>query len=403
MINSVIGAPPGTVLGGTELLPNPSPELLVETPHVPEGDLRALNYYADFGGCGHWRMIWPEILLNGYKKCIVHGSTQIIPYPYYYSTMESVRIQRQVTPIQLSFVQKLCEYKEIAKKDFRIIYEIDDIIFPEDIPLYNNFRKAFLDPAIKESAIGIMNLCDEITVTCDFMKEYFESKTGHKGITVLKNYLPKFWIYNFYDERRLSIEYDKNVKKRKRPRVLYAGAGAHFNVSGESGIKDDFSHIIDNIIKTRKKFQWVFLGGYPLVLKPYIQSGEMEYIKFANIYNYPQSRYNIHANVSIAPLADNTFNKAKSDLKLIESGAYGIPAICQDICTYENAIHKFQTGDEMIDQIDSVLSDKQTYLKSSRKHRALADGRWLEDHIDEYRDLYLYSRGSPLRKALVAT
>ena len=28
---------------------------------MPEANLpRAVNYYADYGGCGFWRMIWPE-------------------------------------------------------------------------------------------------------------------------------------------------------------------------------------------------------------------------------------------------------------------------------------------------------------------------------------------------------
>ena len=31
-----------------------------EAPRPPELDLpRALNYYADYSGCGFWRMIWP--------------------------------------------------------------------------------------------------------------------------------------------------------------------------------------------------------------------------------------------------------------------------------------------------------------------------------------------------------
>lgn len=395
MINNPYAHKTGTVLGTPPVISiaNPLPKF--------EGHelKRAMNYYADFSGCGHWRMIWPEIILNGYKKCVIHGTTQVIPLAHYYKTMESVRIQRQVTPHQLEFVEQLCKYKDIIGKNFRIIYEIDDLIFPEDIPLYNKFRPAFTPPEIKASALEIIRICDEVTVTCDYMKEYFEHKTGHKHITVLKNYIPKFWMADLYDEKRIGIEYDKNVKKRKRPRVLWAGAGAHFNV-GSSEEKDDFSHIINNIIKTRKKYKWIFFGGFPLVLKPYVTAGEMEYEPFTNIYDYPRTRASLNATVAIAPLCNNTFNKAKSDIKFIESGAFGTPVVCQDIETYSNALMKFSTGDEMIDQIDACIRDKQTYITLARKHRAITQARWLEDNIDEFAELYLYPYGDPRRVSL---
>ena len=46
---------------------------------MPEANLpRAINYYADYGGCGFWRMIWPEFLMNAYNKACMSGLTQMI-------------------------------------------------------------------------------------------------------------------------------------------------------------------------------------------------------------------------------------------------------------------------------------------------------------------------------------
>ena len=69
------------------------------------------------------------------------------------------------------------------------------------------------------------------------------------------------------------------------------------------------------------------------------------------MYEYPGLLDSLEPNMLIAPLADNTFNKAKSDLKYIESCCYGLPIACQDLCTYQDAPYKFTTGDEMIDII----------------------------------------------------
>jgi hypothetical protein len=94
----------------------------------------------------------------------------------------------------------------------------------------------------------------------------------------------------------------------------------------------------------------------------------------------------------VAPLQDNTFNRAKSDLKYIEACALGLPIACQDMCTYENAPIKFKTGDEMINQIEYTLQDRKRYKALCKKGRQYAETRWLEDdkNIDCYVELYQY-------------
>jgi hypothetical protein len=358
---------------------------------------RVLNYYADYSGCGFWRMIWPEHVLNAHQKLVVHGSTVMCFDPNYFRKIEAVRIQRQATEHQLHFVKFL---KQLSKEfNFRIIYEIDDLVFAEDIPEYNKFKPAFTDPKIRQTAQEIMSLCDEITVTCDFMKDYYISKTGNKNVTVIPNYLPKFWMGNFYNEKRISENFDKHQKK---PRILYAGSGAHFDVDNRVGQDDDFAHVNKVIESTVDKYQWVFLGAFPLPLRHLVQSGKVEFHQWERLYTYPEKIQNLNINAMVAPLQDNTFNKAKSDLKLIEASCYGIPIACQDLCTYKDAPIKFKTGDEMIDQIDQIVSKKGRYMNLSAKFRKIAEGRWLEDdkNIDKYVELYTKPYGHSERKLL---
>jgi hypothetical protein len=364
-------------------------------PRPPELDLnRAMNYYADYSGCGFWRMIWPEHVLNAHQKLIVHGSTVMNFDQNYYRGVKTVRIQRQATATQLKFVQFLKELS--AKQGFRIIYEIDDLVFSEDIPEYNKFKPAFTDPEIRKTAQSIMELCDEITVTCDFMKEYYLEKTSNKNITVIPNYPPKFWLGNFYNEKRISENYDEF---EKRPRILYAGSGAHFDVENRVSQNDDFFHVIDIIRKTKDKFKWVFLGAFPLPLRPLIQSGDLEFHPWQDLYRYPEKIYNLRVNMMVAPLQNNTFNKAKSDLKYIEACSFGLPIACQDIVTYSEAPIKFKTGEEMISCIEDTLAKKGKYMNASAKYRKVAEDRWLENesNIQKYTELYTYPYGHTKR------
>jgi hypothetical protein len=54
-------------------IPPPPPVEMPET-NLP----RAINYYADYGGCGFWRMIWPEFVLNSYQKMCISGLTCMV-------------------------------------------------------------------------------------------------------------------------------------------------------------------------------------------------------------------------------------------------------------------------------------------------------------------------------------
>ena len=399
IIGSVIGSVPGqrTPMSLKATPGVPRPRRITPATKPREVDMpRGINYYADFSGCGFWRMLWPEQILNAYQQAIVHGSTVMVTDEKYYTRVKCVRVQRQATPSQLEFMKYLKRLSE--KMKFHLVYEIDDIVFYEDIPEYNKFRGAFVDEKIRSSTIEMMQMCDEISVTCDYMKNYYEDKTGNKNITVIPNYPPRFWL-DQYDENIV----EKNYSKRKnKPRVLYAGSGAHFDVDNLVNQKDDFGHVVDTVIKTMNKYQWIFIGAFPNRLREHVISGKIEFHQWTHLYEYPRLVQKVKPNVMVAPLTDNVFNRSKSDLKFIEGCAFGTPAICQDMCTYENAFYKFTTGAEMVDQIDAVMKDKTTYMKAVRRGRELIQTRWLEhpDNYGKYRELYTLPYSDPNRKLL---
>jgi hypothetical protein len=361
---------------------------------IPEANLpRAINYYADYGGCGFWRMIWPEFLMNAYNKACMSGLTQMILDIRFYGGIKAIRMQRQATPIQRDFIKELVKAKQHFNQ--RMIYEVDDIVFKDDIPDYNRCKDAFVDSTIVESILEIMKNMDEITVTCDYMKEYYKEKTGNKNITVIPNYPPRFWLDRFYDRKKVQDHYEKN---KKRPRILYSGSGTHLDVLNRTGLKDDFHHVIQSIIKARKKFKFVWKGCYPMMVKPYIDNGEMEYYDWSSLQDYPQGLVDTNCNAVFAPLIDNVFNRSKSNIKIVEAGGLGLPGAFQDMCTYSMADVKFSSGDELIDQLDYITSDTDRYMDLSDKARKFTEGLWLEDHLDEYNALYFTEWGSKERK-----
>lgn len=355
---------------------------------------RVIQYGADLSGCGLYRLGWVSHLLNYQGHMMICDSTVMVLDPKFYYNVKSLRLQRQATPAQLQFVKFL---KEVQKEHkFRIIYEVDDVVFREDIPDYNKFKTAFTSDEIRNTVVDIIGLCDEVTVTCDFMRKLYQERTGKKEITVVPNFPAKWWIGNYFDPNRINALYDKNKKK---PRLLYAGSGAHFDVENRVGQKDDFEHVIKAIIDSRHKYQWVFIGAFPLALRPYIERGEIEFHQWQRLYDYPAKIHELGVQMMVAPLQDNSFNRAKSDLKYIEACAYGLPVACQDMCTYEQAEIKFKTGEEMMYKIEEELRRTGHYKNSSYKRRKVAEDRFLEldKNIGCYKELFTLPYGDPNR------
>jgi len=164
-------------------------------------------------------------------------------------------------------------------------------------------------------------------------------------------------------------------------------------------MQDDFSHVVDEIIKARKKFKFVWKGCYPLAIKPFIENGEMEYVDWSPLLDLPKSLYDTGCNAVFAPILDNVFNKSKSNIKMIEAGAFGMPGAYQNLCTYSDAKIKFDNGKDLISQLEYITSDVSRYMKLSQEAREFTEGLWLEDHLDEYQAIYTTAWGSKERNA----
>jgi len=55
----------------------------------------------------------------------------------------------------------------------------------------------------------------------------------------------------------------------------------------------------------------------------------------------------------------------------------------------------------MVDQLKNLLKDKSYYMKISKQSRKYADTMWLDDHLDEYVELYMSDYGDATRKAIL--
>ena len=359
---------------------------------------RFTNYVADWGGCGHYRVLWPEQVINGLGLGISSSNSGLVGDPVWYTHSKVVQVQRQASDDHLNFMRFL---KDVQKQHgFRLIYNIDDVPFKEYIPDYNKFKFAFDDDKIRQNVIDIMNMCDEVIVTCKYMRDIFVKEVGKQEITIIPNFPPKFWIGHQYNKIERFNIYDRHKRK---PRILYTGSGAHFDVENKTGGKDDFELINEFIINTRAKYQWIFLGAVSNALQPYAQSGEIEVHPWEPLLTYPYKIARLEPSLMIAPLQDNAFNKAKSDIKFVEAAMLGVPVLLQDIETYSTAPSwsRFKCIDEFAAKVEEKLNfkNKKNYYKEVEALRSYGETRFLElpQNIGCFYEAYATPFGDPRR------
>ena len=347
--------------------------------HVPkEASLpRYVNYLADYSGCGHWRILWPEAVINAKGDGMSQSTTAMVTNPAWYTGVKCVKVQRQASSQQKEFVKFL---KSIQPDfGFKIVYEVDDVVFREVIPDYNKFKFAFDTDEVRQNCVDIINMVDEVTVTCDFMRRLYIEKTGQEKITVIPNFVPKWWMGHYFNEHKIKKLFNQNKKK---PRILYTGSGAHYDVDNKTNGKDDLSEVRDFIRKTVDKYQWVFVGAFPPTLIDLVQQQKIEFYPWQNLLDYPGFIASLNAQLMVAPLEVNDFNRAKSDIKFIEACVLGIPCLCQNMETYNTAPEalRFDSVEEFEYKISSILNyqNRSNYYGNIKKLRQIGEKRFLE-------------------------
>ena len=387
LVNPLVAGTPGPpshqVAPPTDT-PNPAPK---------EATLpRYINYLADYSGCGHWRILWPEAVINATGVGMSQSTTAMVGDPKWYTGVKCVKVQRQASSQQKEFVRFLKQVQQ--EHGFKIIYEVDDVVFKEVIPDYNKFKFAFDTEEIRQNCVDIINMVDEVTVTCDFMKRLYQEKTGQEKVTVIPNFVPNGWMGQLFDPRKIHREFENN---RRKPRILYTGSGAHYDVDNKTGGKDDLSEVRDFIRATVDKYQWIFVGAFPPQLQDLIQQRKIEFYNWQTLLKYPYFIANLNAQLMVAPLQLNDFNRAKSDIKFIEACVLGIPCLCQDMETYQTAPQslRFSNVGEFEDKIEKTLNWKKRnkYFQNTHKLRAIGQKRILE--LDQNIGAHLEALNTP--------
>jgi hypothetical protein len=333
---------------------------------------------ADKQGCGYYRCIFPSDALNHFIDTGKHEvnsfwTSRLNFDPNFYNGISYVIMQRPATEAQLHILHWLNR----VKKDlgFKVIYEIDDDIF--NIPEYNPAHK-FYTP-LRDNIKKVLSECDCLSTTTPTLADLYAPYI--RQTRIVRNSLPK-WLWGEVEPRHEDPDFGDTSK---RFTIAWMGSALHFGYDKLGG--DLSKDLFDFIIKTRKKYRWVFSGALPGALQGYRK--DLVAYSWKNMLEYPKHAKEIRKkhgfDVGLAFLQDNHFNRAKSDIKRLEYTGLGIPGVYSKLVPYEDCALKFSSVDELEARIEKLRTNpdyaKKVYMQ---EYGALKNKLWTEDYIQGY-------------------
>lgn len=201
---------------------------------------------------------------------------------------------------------------------FKVVVDIDDNIW--QIPIGNIARgdaKTFSNRAIM--MIESIKACDWVTVSTEPLR--LALKNINQNVAVLPNYInPSEWKYK--------------RKKHNRTRIGWVWSPTHIpdNEVAEGALKKIHK-------KYKDKVEIVIFGTNKNIF-----DFDTVNIPAVPYYDYPKTFMESGIDISIAPLADNEFNRCKSNIKWMESSMAGAAFIGSKVYPYEFSVKHGKTG-----------------------------------------------------------
>lgn len=305
-----------------------------------------LAAHADWQGCGHYRILYPFEAMAGELR--LEGGLKLGDFHF----TDVARIQPDVIVLQGAWLNEgiltqIRRYREITGA--KVVLEFDDYL--PNIPTRSIYRKKLPQGVIKNMRRAIEQVDWLVVSTPALAEEYADY---HGDIRVALNGLPPASWRGLSAGRRAG----------RKMRVGWAGGVSHAG---------DLAEIRSVVHDLRDEVEWVFMG-----MKP--EGVQCEYHPGVSIGQYPEKLAGLNLDLAVVPLETNQFNRCKSNLRLLELGACGVPAIATDIEPYRGDLPVTRVRNRHQDWMEAIRAHLADPDALARKGDALRDavlGRWM--------------------------
>lgn len=336
----------------------------------------------DDGGCGFFRCIQPATFLN---RSGLSDATEVLRSP----SMEQLMNADLVVMQDTGSVESSNLVNFMIQNKIPFMTEYDDFvqhISPRNLGGYMAWNPSTL---FLHRSMEATKKASGVTVsTNQLAREYFPY---NPNIYVVPNYLDK-------------DKWDIPVVKRSdgKIRIGWCGGNAH---------ADDLrmvSKVIDKIVKEYKGkvvFETMGMtrqelaGVFPMKIQNEVCSscgyeGELHHYPGESLSQYPTVLASKGWDIAIAPVINNAFGNCKSDLKIKEYSAMGIPIVASPIVPYKEAAKSnaqicfAETFEEWYNALKGLIDSQARRDEMARSNKEWVSQYWIQDNIGKIYEVY---------------
>lgn len=214
-------------------------------------------------------------------------------------------LNRQVDNVDIEAMRRMKAFSSAFK-----VYDLDTYL--PHLGLTDPYRKRAPGDVLASLQRGLSYM-DRLLVPSAFMAQVFDGFCAE--IRVLENRLvPRSWA---------SVQGMR--RQGEKPRVGWVGT-----VGNASELE-----VIAEVIKAlASEVHWVMFGACPAHLRDFVH----EFHETVGMEQYPAKLASLNLDLAVVPLDNSLFNRCKSNLRLLELGACGVPVICSDVEPYQGLL-----------------------------------------------------------------
>lgn len=336
----------------------------------------------DSGGCGFFRMRQPADFIKRMGLADTEVFQTFVPREKLLEA--NLVIMQEMGSVNASAIAQFCLENKIP-----YMCEFDDFIHhvsPHNFAGYGAWNPSTL---YTYRAIEMAKSATGLTVsTPQLAREYFPY---NPNIYIIPNYLDK-------------DKWENPIVRRNdgKIRIGWCGGNAH---------ADDLkmiSKVLEKITKEHEGkviFETIGMtkhelaGVFPMhVLDQVCPScgyeGELHHYPGESLNDYPLTLASKGWDIAVAPVINNSFGNCKSDLKIKEYAAAGIPVIASPIVPYLETVDNgattafAKTFEEWYNEINKLINDRELRDEIIKKNKDWISKYWIQDNAGKIFEVY---------------
>ena len=256
----------------------------------------------------------------------------------------------------------------------KLVYDLDDDLWHITAENWNAYQH-YNQPEIRDATTHAAETASLVTVSTEPLAATVREEAGHDRVIVLPNCIPE-WVTLLPRPRR------------DRPRVGWQGGASH-------GI--DIGQVAAPVRRFLRRFpNWdLQLNGADYRHTFRAPADRAFFTGWVPIQEEPDKYYaSVDFDIGLAPLWPTRFSAAKSNVKIVEYGARGIPSVASDCPAYRDTITHGVDGflvkhdHEWLKYLSVLASDDALREKMGAAAVEMARRHLIEDGWTAWRDAY---------------